>query len=411
MRWFSIALLLLGCGDHFDQAATRDAAPPEPPTGFFRGAGIGDACAADTPCRDGLSCEGAVCVVSGDKPEDARCLLSAECEPGFLCGWAGFCVAAGEGVENSACSSTADCSRDFYCALTGGLAGQCQPIIEDAGDIDDSCEDTSGCMSGLVCSPGRGVCTPGSVLLNPDVFRGVSCDEAAEAAMPFGIRHRLPRADRPVRFYGFPFPTDVRKNGARVDMSEHPTPGDALTGEDAPKRVLDAISAELRGWSLNAAVYFRFTHPINPETVQLRFVDLDRNLDQEFDSAFVPERNKYICHNFLYVHPKWSRPLRASTTYAVVVSDEVRSTTTEVPTQLDELPMLLADEAPTDADDARAWRTYAKLRTWLATEEIPTRRIVGATVFTTEDPYEVMRGARAAVSDGVAPSIVGTPTL
>ncbi len=403
-------LLLLGCSDHFTREAVVDAGAPDADLRHFRGAGTGEPCDAD-PCRDGLSCEGGVCVATGDKAEHARCLLSAECGADLQCSWAGFCEAGGEGTAGGQCSSSADCARDFYCELSGGLAGHCAAVSPDAGDIDQPCEATRDCMSGLVCSPGRGVCTPGSVLLNPDVFRGVRCFEREEAELEFGIRHTLPGGPNEAGFYGFPFPTDVRLVNGRVDISEHPTPGDALIGKDPPHKVIEAISSDLTGWSTNAAVYFRFTREIDPETLEMRFVNLETGEDHPYDVVFVPERNKYICHNHLYVHPKWSRPLLPDTAYAVIISNVVRSIDGKKPKQLDALPMLLGDDEPEDATARRAWARYARVRAWIAERPIPPGAVIGATIFTTEDPYATMEAARAVAHADAMPALVGDPVL
>ena len=413
---FALCVSATGCGDHFDTAGAVDAAVADADHTYFRGAGFGEPCGAGAACRDGLVCQEGTCGATGDKGVDERCLLTAECgttEDGvpLQCGWAGFCVEGGAGGESSQCSSSADCAAGFFCELSGGLAGHCSEVSGDAGDIDQPCEATSDCLSGLVCSPGRGLCTPGSVLLNPDVFRGVPCFEDEEAAMDFGIRHALPGGPDDAGFYGFPFPTDVRLVNGRVDISDHPVPGDALIGKDPSKNVIDAINAELTGWSVNAGVYFRFTRPIDVDSLKMRFVNLDTGRDHPHDVTFVPERNKYICHNHLYVHPKWSEPLRPSTTYAVVITDEVNSASGADAKQLDALPMLLGGDEPNDATEKKAWAKYAPLRAWLTDKGVNPDRIAGATVFTTENPYATMEATRAVAHADAMPELVGEPVL
>ncbi len=412
MRSLLTVLLLLGCGDHFDSETEVDAAADPVDPSYFQGVGLGEACAGETDCRDGLDCESGTCTAAGEKVADERCLLTAECTDGLQCGWAGFCVEAGSGAERAQCSSSADCARGFFCELSGGLAGHCSAISADAGDLDVECEDTSECLSGLVCSPGRGVCAPGSVLLNPDVFRGVPCFADTEAEMPFGIRHAMPGSVGESGFYGFPFPTDLRLRDGRVDLSGHPTPGDALIGKDPSANVIAAIDGELKGWSVNPAIYFRFTREIDPDTLELRFVNLETGEDHPHSVVFNAARNKYICHNHLYVHPLWSRPLLPSTKYAVIIADTVKAVGSPgtAARQLDALPMLLSDEAPTDTQRS-AWDMYAPVRAWLAERDIPAGRIAGATVFTTENPYEALEGARAAVHADDMPALVGDPVL
>ncbi len=95
----------------------------------------------------------------------------------------------------------------------------------------------------------------------------------------------------------------------------------------------------------------------------------------------------------------------------MVISDAVRSVDGEAPRQLDEAAMLLGDEEPEDSEDRRAWRTFAKLRAWLKSKSVEPNRIVGATVFTTENPYEVMQATRSVVHADDPPVLVGEPVL
>jgi hypothetical protein len=415
-----------GCAQWFDSDGA-DTGPATDEGGFVDvpaggTAGVGAAC-AEGDCREGLACRGGTCEPAGDRGLDRRCLLSAECggpdadcPAGLNCGWFGFCACAGTGVEGDACTSSSDCAKGLTCT-PGGFAGYCGRPEEDAGDLDAPCDDSAQCMAGLVCSPASGTCVAGSLLLNPDLFAGVACPD--ESALPFGVRTRVPRpGDGPdADFYGLPFPSDVRRTAdGRPDLAAHPRPGGGVFGIDPLDRVLDAIEADLDGFSVNAAVYFRFTRPVdtatlrtaaNPDTgapATVFLVDLD-------DPAaaipafvrFAADRNKYVCPNHLVLHPSWGHPLRPLATYAAIVTTGVRTLPPagggagalgDAAAPLDDLPVLLGATAPADAALKRAWDAYAPLRAYLATGALGDAAVAGAAVFTTGDPNAPMRALR-----------------
>lgn len=409
-----------GCQGHFDQDAKYDAGDAAiPDASFFSGLGLDQPCEDDKGCRSGLTCQQSQCKAKGDRGEDDRCLLTVECAEGLQCGWSGFCVPVGEGAENEECSSSSECTRDLYCRLSGGLAGHCATIADNPGDLGEACEDTSECMSGLVCSPLRKECAPGSVLLNPDLFRGVICPEAEEAEMSFGVRMSLPTDDPLPGFYATPFPTDLRIRDGKVDISSHPVPGGALIGSDPVETVVAAINDEMKGFSVNPAIYFRLTRAVDESSLRadgddatIRLVNLDDGTPHPVYFQFVGERNKYICHNHLYVHPLWAKPLKPNTTYAAIVTSGVRSEgDNEAPKQLDALAMLLGSSRPSDGAERKAWQTFAKLRDWLDGADLSAQNIAGATVFTTGDPWVAMGTAREAARSGDAPRLIDTPVV
>jgi len=302
-------------------------------------------------------------------------------------------------------------------------------------------------MAGLTCSVNRGECVPGSVLLNPDLFTGEYCFEDEEADMPFGVRAHIPRTQDKASseyrdFYSLPFPNDYRINDEGfVDLSGHPRPGGGITGIDLAGAVIDGIESELTGFSVEAAVYFRLTRDLcqgDPDESDanavaaaqqceervddlalgmgelydaIRFVNLDEpgGPDHPFEAVFRPARNKYICGNHLYVHPRWSSPLEVNTTYAVIITKgmtyyDSNTSKEEVPQRLDDLNILLGSSAPGDAELKKAWDAYAPLRDWLPGSGIPESDVVGATVFTTGDPTALIRAMpEVARSHDVAP--------
>ena len=472
-----VAWALVGCDDF-------DNPPPElsdegPVVEYFLGAGVGEACETDGECRDGLECNGSgACEPSGKKKVNAKCLLTAECSAatksctpaelsgiyksgdanqkiaclGLHCGWAGFCVLSDSfdpdaygadglpgqllnkvlnGKPGAPCASASECERGLFCDFRG-LGGVCTQPEADAGDLGIPCEGTKDCLAGLACSAASLTCVPGSILLNPDLFMGETrCDEIEEQdEMPFGVRTVVRRGDEDfdLDFYSMPFPSDVLlDDSGHPDLSQHPRPGSGLIGFDPIGAVIAAIEEEMTGWSTQAGVYFRFTRPVNTDSLEdrIRFVNLDHPAagspasEHPFEVQFTAERNKYICSNYLLVHPLWSKPLRPKTTYGVVLTKGIESTDDEeeegfVPeqaTQLDDLAALLGATEPSDPDVRRAWERHEKLRLWLSKVELTEGDIVGATVFTTNNPTALMAALRAAVYGGEAVELAPGPVI
>ena len=407
------ALQLSACSEWVQapQTTERDASVEAP--ALFSGSAVGAPCAQASECRLGLRCEGGSCVPSGSSALDEPCIQSAECMEGLKCGWGGFCVAEGLSEEGNACSHNGECRRGLYCRLTGGLAGQCALPEAGAGSLHASCAETGECAEGLTCSPESQQCLPGSLLLNPEAFRGIPCDEAGEAALPFGARHLLPGSGG--QFYDLPFPNDIRLRGDRPDLSGHPVPGAAFTARDLLKQLIERLEEEERGWSLNPAVYFRFTRPLDETFLaaeRIRFINLETNEEHPFEHSFVRERNKYQCGNILYVHPLWSRPLEPNTTYAVLVESYLKAEDGSSPEQLDALPQLLSDTVPAEEDAREAWRRYGKLRDWLnGPGDISRSSIAAATVFTTGSATPILVAGSRQVQETDIPRFVGRPTL
>ena len=398
------AFFLWGCPD-YDNPGTPLAAP-DVSDSYFAGGGVGESCEEPDDCRDGLLCDSNACLPSGEGLANEKCLLTAECSDGLHCGWAGFCVPEGDGVVGDQCAAAMDCNRGLYCALQA-LGGYCAEPTPDAGDLGAACSDTSDCLAGLACSLNDGACAPGSVLLTQALFKGATCPDGEEA-LPFGVRMATPETEH--GFYSIPYPNNVHLVDGRVDLSRHPRPGPGLAGFDTIGALLDGVSSDMTGFSVNPAVYFRFTRAVDPATLRLDGIDptiVVINLDsgqvetRPFFVRFVTKRNKYICENHMVLHPVWGHALPGDTTYGVIVTDGVRSLVeegfeAETPVPLDDLSMLLGDEEPDEAREA--WQAYAPLRSYLASSSSPAmERIVGATVFTTQDPHRTSAALRSMV--------------
>ncbi|MCO4763024.1 MAG: hypothetical protein KC502_16020 [Myxococcales bacterium] len=421
----AVLVLPLGCEEHFTNAGDASAGDGvgdgSEQLDLFRGDGIGAACAKTDSCRSGLACKGGKCAAGGAKKANDACILSADCEKSLQCGFFGFCVASAGKANGASCTSVSDCQKGSYCDLKG-IAGFCTAAAKAPKDLYGTCKSTGDCWPGLHCNQNK-QCMPGSVTLSPDLFPGAACPVRQEEKLPFQARNRIPRGDEATHgFYSTPFPSNLRLTPAgKVDLSAHPRPGNGLIGLDLVGNVIDAIGKELSGFSVAPTVLFRWTRPLDPKSLKpsgpsqnIFFVDLTPGLKQphvQFTHQFNPDRNKYICGNWLAIHPTWKSALKAKTMYAVYITDTVSNQLPEeggdslVPVQGDDLKLLLSTKAPTKSIEKAAWDRFGQLRKYMASKQVPVARVVAATVFTTDNPVRIMRQFRNVVLK--APPIVG----
>lgn len=466
------ALALLGtgaCESVFDQ--------PPPLTveddGFlalFVGEGVGDSCdeSSEAPvfCRSGLSCTSGLCQANGDKSINDKCLLTAECQApskectdeeiaaadqaertaclGLHCGWAGFCVPSNtiagssntdalgvfgallSGDTGSPCATASECRHSLVCKFQG-LGGTCQPVAEDAGDLDAPCANDEGepevlnCMAGLTCSSKTLTCVPGSIFLNPDLFGGEPyCQDYYESLAPFGMRSLVPRDGQPSDFYSLPFPNDFRRDANGMpDISAHPLPGGGLIGIDPLSAIADALPLETNGWSTQAGIFLRFTREVDTTSLagNVHLINLEDGTEHPHTRIFTTARNKYICSNYLMVQPRWGTPLKSKTSYAVIITDGVMSAPndddeSDSAKRIDDTDTLLSNSSPSDSALTTAWGVYQPLRDYLASEgSMDSASIVGATVFTTNSPTERMQSVYDAVIQSEQIAISSSPIL
>jgi hypothetical protein len=253
-------------------------------------------------------------------------------------------------------------------------------------------------------------------LLNPEVFRGVACDLVEDQALSFGVRHALPHQNHD--FFATPFPSDLRITDGRLNLSDYPVPGNALSEQDLFSDLLRSIELIRSGWSRNPGIYFRFTRALksieegtDEMTRHLKLVNLRTGEFHPFTVSLLEKRNKYICHNALHMHPLWSRPLTPGDSYAALVLNTIRSADESVPESIENLPMLLANQTPIDAIEADAWRRYLPLRQWLKESDFGVNSIVGATVFTVRQGETLFEKGRESVHRENIPSFDGSPVL
>lgn len=380
---------------------------------LLTGASIGEACDGDSDCRAGLACaDGGACQPTGDAPEGTPCTTSGECGEGLSCGLTAQCEPSGGLTEGEPCTDLGACGDGLRCNLVG-FAGICEP--EGTGDAGATCEVSGDCLAPLACGP-SGICQIG-------VFGGLSfmpqaeCEEVDDSA-DFQAYFEVPRGEPLSEFYRLPFPNDARVVGGQLDLTGHPDPGSRYIGGELVTRYLDAVVANFDGFSTNPAVYFRFNRSVDfgsltgsGDDATLWFVDIDPESPEYGQRrsmywSVTNGRGLFLCTNYVAVHPSWSSPLRHDTTYAVYMTDGIRSNDGDFPLRSDDLVAMLRDDAPADTALTNAWTAYAPLRAYIAdNDNISGANIVSAAVFTTMDPDRDIPSLRDAVRAEPVPSL------
>jgi dienelactone hydrolase len=210
-------------------------------------------------------------------------------------------------------------------------------------------------------------------------------------------------------FYALPYPNDLRRNAdGTLALDHHPSSGPLID------TYLSVFAAESGGFGTNSAVYFRFSgaldvssFPASPDAARdegasIYLVDIDPDSAHLGDRwplrfRFEPKGGRYIGANWLAVLPYPGFPLRASTTYAVVVTKRVTAGGAPLATP-PELAAILEG-----GGDAAAKAVYAPLLTYLDLAGGDERADVAhATVYTTSDPTGLMAKLREVVHGDVA---------
>lgn len=381
------------------------------------GKGVGEDCSKDEPCRPGLTCnDSAMCAPSGQTESGEACVISAECADGQCV--AQVCVAAGEGEAGAGCSSDADCAAGLRCAATG-LSLSCVP--EGLGDVGAECKTSLDCFGGLACLGGTCAPPPGTVPPFGEPWAGVEC--AKPVAANVKAYFEVPGADGADEgdFFRLPFPTDVRLSKGKLDLSGFPTPGAGLFGVDPVKLYVDALTEHDSGFGVYPTLFFRFSGPIDFESLQddaVKFFDITDPADPKpvYWSRFVTDgRSNYICNDFLAMRVPLGRPLTPGHTYTAFVVSEVNGKAfvgredQKPVTRSANLDAVLVDDAPSDPELAAAHAAFAPLRDFLAAytgkdTSLTADNVLTATVFTVGDVLAPMTALAEAVSKVDAPT-------
>ena len=229
------------------------------------------------------------------------------------------------------------------------------------------------------------------------------CKDAAQVEMKMSVAPRTTSASSdPLlpdgNFFTNGFPTDLRvKADGKVDISDFPRRIHLLT--NAYVRALDR---EVTGYSPLLPIYIPFTAPILTDLLPqdemaytaadapIQLIDIDADsaeYGRRFPLTVSMTRNldQYRPDNLLQVLPLLGMNLRANTTYALIVTDQVPVGADKTLLQNPQLQALLAPATASAPVSERALAVYAPLRDYLAEQNIDSAQIIGATVWTTAD--------------------------
>lgn len=264
------------------------------------------------------------------------------------------------------------------------------------------------CFALMACSGGSGA--PGDAGVPdgmPDAFVG-------EATALFQVPRSEPPPDG---FYALPYPNNIRVDDTTglIDLADHLRPTPILA------EYIDAVAANVRGFSLAAPGFFRFDNPIDPtslpdspeasitETASVYLVNIDTESPDY--GARVPARYRFepvngeaIGRNWLSVLPFPGFVLRNATTYALVLTNRVRATDGTAVKRSPDFEAIIATTTPAEAELARAQTIYTPLWSWLDEAGGDERAdVVAAAVFTTQNAVELMGKIREVIWSLPAP--------
>jgi hypothetical protein len=218
-------------------------------------------------------------------------------------------------------------------------------------------------------------------------------------------------------FFNRPWPSDVRITAeGTVDLSDFPNPG--------PSSMLDAWVATIRqntpGFGTNAAIYFSFDGPLDPNTLPgdpsetltsnptAFLVDVSdgpgRGEMIPLHVRFIKDRFQFTPKNTLILRPVLGFPLRSSTTYAAVVTRGVKNESGKPLGMVSDFERTKYASAPED-EAVRAWwevmnPAYDELEELGLVER---GEVAALTVFTTQEVLDEMDRVREYIYGQPAP--------
>ncbi|MEY4576131.1 MAG: hypothetical protein RL701_834 [Pseudomonadota bacterium] len=401
-------------------------------------------CIRTGDCAKGLDCIAGRCKYTASTPKAGECIVTSECAQNLYCSSITLkCEPiVGDPDHDGTCDDTSQCARDLVCDLDGAelisegpysqIPDECREELKNADtpthcklprtckargkvDLGSLCKASSECLPGLFCIPDpldtdKSICYGGIELPTEPItfplWGGAKCPSDSRSPSAY---FEVPRTSGEQHdFYRLPFPNDVRrKSDGTLDLSAHPMAPATLRPQTAQRFITE--SQNIRGFSTNPTVFFRFSHDPRPSDLSnttLRIVALDKTVDDVGAGAIEwqtsDRRSNYICPHWLAVHRALGSPLRSNTTYAALVTKGVKTEDGAVFTRSLDLDVLLASDRPTDPLLTKSWEAYAQLRTYLSSGAgITSSDVLNATVFTTQDATSIVPKLRTAVEEAV----------
>jgi hypothetical protein len=353
----------------------------------------GEYCGSTTRCRSDLLCSGSArCIAPHSVRSGEYCARSVECEDGLYChDRRRGCAPAGTSARGRACRTTADCLSGLVCA--GELCRAAGARL--SGEV---CDGLTDCAAGLACSKlgSRKECT------------APAAQHCFDEESTLRAYFEIPRANEPVwEFYRLPFPNDIRRRAGALDLRGH----DSSQFPVDTTAVLRDLERTADGFSTNPVVQFRFTSALRVSTLSeqsIQLVDITPGSPTyaarvPVEWRFDPRGSAYSCGNLLSVSPPPGQTLRAQTTYAALVTRQLRESNGRTLERAADLDALLAESPPLGLENAHA--AYARLRAFARDQQLNLNDVLNVAVFTTQDPERTVIALRKAVRRD------GLPTL
>ncbi len=375
------------------------------------GAGIGAACTAAGDCRSGLTCTDKACAASHATSAGSPCVISDECADGLQC-FGGVCATTTSGKAGDNCKTDLDCGSGLRCSLAG-LSLSC--AAEGTADVGGSCKSSADCFSGLGCIDGAcAVAPPTSIFGKP--WSGVTCTppDASGARAYFEVPGAAGAQE--ADFFRLPFPNDIRSAGGALDLTGFPTPGSALLGFDPVQIYVDALSANDKAWGAYPSVTFRFSGPVDGNTLtgdNIHLSDITPNATDYTDDGYwystaSSARTNYVCDNWLALERWHGYPLQPGRTYAFWLSTGIKAADGSAVQRSDNLISLLSDTAPTDPKLAAAYTAYKPFRDFIknggSRAPLNAASVLNVTVITVGAIRDPMKALASAVAAEPAPT-------
>ena len=396
---------------------SAETRPIGPDGRVLTGSLMGESCDESVVCRIGLICVDGTCEAVGETTEGATCVVSDECADGLGCGLASTCVPSPEFQTNASCAASEDCEAGLRCELHG-LLGMC--VSQGDSDVGQPCELDGDCMAPLGCSEASVCQIP--IYGGFDRFEGPQCEGDIEGH--FRVLFEVPTTDPPTEFYRLPFPNDIRSTDTGVDMTGHARPDDGELGAELFDGIFSQLEQHGRGFSTNPTIFFRFSRTYAFDSItgsgdepSLMIVNIDPDSPnygrRPLNTIWFMNHGggRFICPIYLAVRPGWSARLDHSTTYAVLLTTEIRSTGGGTIEPDEDFAALVSLTEPEDDDLLDAWTLYQPFRDYLADQAIDPTTIAAATVFTTMDPDQDMDTIRDTVVAAATDPVINELTV
>ncbi|MEM9074360.1 MAG: hypothetical protein AAGE52_38050 [Myxococcota bacterium] len=213
----------------------------------------------------------------------------------------------------------------------------------------------------------------------------------------------LPRGGEP--FFDLPWPNDLRRNGEFIDVREFRNPRSVPLLEEYSA----AMSERLTGYSVSAPGYLRFGVSIDESTIpatESATMEPDASVFiMQISGAGAGARHPAVVHYWdpetvywaghtLAVRPVHGLPLLAETTYAIVVTTDVKTADGRDLRRSDDFEAVADPAASSDGMIDAARTIYEPAFTVLANAGVARERVLNMAVFTTQDPVSELLAAR-----------------